>query len=230
MSSTRSAKTALFDEFARVCKALSSGRRLEIIDILANGERSVKGISEETGLSVANTSQHLQMLQNARLVKTRREGTHIYYSLAGPEVYDLLRAVQKLAEKHVADIERLADEYLSARGRLEPVTKEELLRRLESGEDIVVLDVRPREEYEAGHIPGAVSIPLPELKRRLARLPKDKQIVAYCRGCYCAFADEAVKLLRAKGYDARRMEEGMPEWVSAGLPVESGQERAAAAR
>jgi rhodanese-related sulfurtransferase/predicted transcriptional regulator len=215
----RSAKVALFDELARAAKALASGRRLELLDVLANGERTVEALAGEVGLSVANTSQHLQMLRQAGLVTTRREGTSIHYRLAAPEVLELWRALRTLAAGRLAEVERLAAAYLGARDELEPVTREELTRRLEDGDDLVVLDVRPAAEYAAGHLPGAVSIPVGELRRRLAELPGDREVVAYCRGPYCAFAHEAVAVLRQEGFSARRLEDGLPEWQAAGLAV-----------
>ncbi|MDF2742431.1 MAG: metalloregulator ArsR/SmtB family transcription factor [Actinomycetia bacterium] len=215
----RTAKTALFDEFARAAKALASGRRIELLDVLANGERTVEVLASEVGLTVANASQHLQVLRQAGLVATRREGTWIYYRLAAPEVFDLWRALRTLAASRLAEVERLAAAYLGARDELEPVTREELARRLQDGDDLVVLDVRPAAEYAAGHLPGAVSIPLAELRRRLAELPADREIVAYCRGPYCAFAHEAVAVLREAGVPARRLEDGLPDWEAAGLAV-----------
>jgi len=215
----RVAKVGLFDEFARVAKALASGRRLELLDVLANGERTVEALAGEVALSVANTSQHLQGLRQAGLVITRREGTSIHYRLAGPEVFELWRALRTLAATRLAEVERLAAAYLGARDQLEPVTRQELARRLGDGDPVVVLDVRPAAEHAAGHLPGAVSIPVEELRRRLAELPRDRDIVAYCRGPYCAFAQEAVELLRQEGFSARRLEDGLPEWRAAGLAV-----------
>jgi rhodanese-related sulfurtransferase/DNA-binding transcriptional ArsR family regulator len=215
----RETKTALFDEFARVAKAMASGRRIELLDVLANGERTVEALAGEAGLSVANTSQHLQVLRQAGLVATRREGTRIYYRLAGPGVLELWRALRTLAAGRLAEIERLAAAYLGGRDQLEPVTREELARRLRDGDRLVVLDVRPAAEHAAGHLPGAVSIPVGELRRRLAELPRDREVVAYCRGPYCAFAHEAVAVLREAGYSARRLEDGLPEWEAAGLAV-----------
>ena len=214
----RAAKTALFDEFARAAKALASGRRIELLDVLANGERTVEALAGEVGLSVANTSQHLQILRQAGLVSSRREGTSVHYRLAGPEVFELWRTLRTLAASRLAEVERLTVAYLGSRDELEPVTREELTRRLQD-DDLVVLDVRPATEYAAGHLPGAVSIPVGELRRRLAELPADREIVAYCRGPYCAFAHEAVGLLRDEGFAARRLEDGLPEWQAAGLAV-----------
>jgi rhodanese-related sulfurtransferase/DNA-binding MarR family transcriptional regulator len=215
----RAAKTALFDEFARAAKGLASGRRIELVDVLANGERTVEALAGAVGLSVANTSRHLQVLRQAGLVATRREGTWVRYRLAGPEVLELWRALRSLAGSRLAEVERLAAAYLGARDELEPVTRQELARRLRDGDGLVVLDVRPAVEYQAGHLPGAVSIPVEELRRRLAELPGDREIVAYCRGPYCAFAHEAVALLRGEGLSARRLEDGLPEWQAAGLAV-----------
>ena len=214
----RAAKTALFDAFARAAKALASGRRIELLDVLANGERTVEALAGEVGLTVANTSQHLQILRQAGLVSSRREGTSVHYRLATPEVFELWRTLRTLAASHLAEVERLTAAYLGSRDELEPVTREELTRRLQD-DDLVVLDVRPATEYAAGHLPWAVSIPVGELRRRLAELPADREIVAYCRGPYCAFAHEAVGLLREEGYAARRLEDGLPEWQAAGLAV-----------
>ncbi|HKQ01503.1 MAG TPA: metalloregulator ArsR/SmtB family transcription factor [Actinomycetes bacterium] len=215
----RAAKTALFDAFARAAKALASGRRIELMDVLANGERTVEALAGEVSLSVANTSQHLQILRQAGLVSSRREGTSVHYRLAAPEVFELWRTLRALAASRLAEVERLAAAYLGSRDQLEPVTREELARRLENGDPVLVLDVRPASEHAAGHVPGAVSIPVEELHRRLAELPRDREIVAYCRGPYCAFAHEAVELLRDEGFAARRLEDGLPEWQAAGLAV-----------
>ena len=215
----RAAKGALFDEFARAAKALASGRRIELLDVLANGERTVEALAGEVGLSVANASRHLQVLRQAGLVVSRRQGTSIHYRLAGPEVFGLWRTLRTLAASRLAEVERLAAAYLGGRDQLEPVTRQELARRLRDGDDLVVLDVRPAAEYAAGHLPGAVSIPVGELRRRLAELPADREVVAYCRGPYCAFAHEAVALLRQEGFAARRLEDGLPEWRAAGLAV-----------
>src|SRR5207247_3355542 len=218
---SRSAKTALFDEFALLAQALANGRRLEIVDVLANGERTVERLAAETGLSVANASQHLQVLREVGLVRRRRDGTRIYYELRDAEVFDLWRNLRSVAAQHRAEVSKLADAYLGARDSLEPVTRVELLRRLKRGEDVVV-DVRPAEEFAAGHLPPAISIPLAELRRRLRELPRDKEVVAYCRGPYCAFADKAVRVLHQAGFRVRRLVDGLPEWRAAGLPVVSG--------
>jgi rhodanese-related sulfurtransferase/DNA-binding transcriptional ArsR family regulator len=223
----RAAKAALFDGFARVGKALASGRRMELLDVLANGERTVEALAGEVGLSVANASQHLQLLRQAGLVVSRRAGTSVWYRLAGPGVFELWRALRTLAVSRLAEVERLGAAYLGDRNGLEPVTRQELVRRLQQGEELVVLDVRPAEEHAAGHLPGAVSIPISELRRRLAELPRDREVVAYCRGPFCAFAHEAVALLREEGFQARRLEDGLPEWQAAGLPVSHAHLRAA---
>jgi len=214
----RVAKDALYDGLASVAKALGSGRRAELIDVLGQGERSVEELAAELGQSVANTSQHLQVLLRAGLVRTRREGNHVIYALASPAVAALWSAVQQVAADHVAELDRLAADYLGDRSALELVTRDELRRRLRAG-DVVVLDVRPEREFRSGHIRGAVSLPVTELGRRLREIPKDRAVVAYCRGPYCVYADDAVRTLRRRGYRAARLEDGFPEWAAAGLPV-----------
>ena len=216
----RAAKDALFDAFAEVAKALASGRRAEIVDVLAQGERSVEQIAAEIDQSVANTSHHLRAMARAGVLRTRREGTRIVYMLASERVGAAWAAMRDVAAEHVAGINELADAYVGDRSGLEPVSRRELEARLKAG-DIVVLDVRPSVEYEAGHIPGARSVPVAEL-RRLRSLAKDTEIVAYCRGPYCAYADEAVRQLRRRGFAAKRLEDGYPEWKRAGLPVAIG--------
>jgi len=217
----RASKEALFDEFARVAKALSSGRRAEIVDLLANGERSVESIATEIELSVANASQHLQILRRAGLVSSRREGTSIFYRLATSDVIMLWRGLQDVARDRVAEIDRLARAYTGELNGIDLLTKDELAKRLRRKDDLLVLDVRPAEEYAAGHVPGAVSIPVAELKRRLKELPRNKEIVAYCRGSFCAFAPEAARYLDKKGYRTRVLDSGLPDWEAAGLPLES---------
>ena len=217
----RASKEALFDEFARVAKALSSGKRAEIVDLLANGERSVESISREIESSVANASQHLQVLRRAGLASSRREGTSIFYRLASPEVVGLWRSLQSVARERVAEVDRLARAYTGELNGIEMVTKEELAKRIRRRDDLLVLDVRPPEEYAAGHVPGALSVPVAELKRRLKELPKNKEIVAYCRGSFCAFAPEAARYLDRKGYRTRILDAGLPDWEAAGLPVET---------
>ena len=217
----RAAKDALFDGFALVGKALGSGRRAELVDVLAQGERSVEELAGEIGQSVANTSQHLQQLLRAGLVRTRREGTRVIYALASDQVRDLWQGLREVAAAHVAELDRLAEAYLGDRAGLESISQAELRSRLRTG-DVVVLDVRPTPEYAAGHIAGARSLPMADLTRRLKELHKDSEVVAYCRGPYCVYADDAVRLLRRRGYQARRLEDGFPEWARAGLPTASG--------
>jgi len=214
------AKAALFDAFASVAQALGSGRRAEIVDLLAQGERSVDEIANEISQSVANTSQHLHVLARAGLVRSRREGTRIFYRPASERVGDLWAAVRDVAVRHVAEVNQLADEYLGERDGVEHVSAEALQQRLARG-DVVVLDVRPEPEYRAGHIPGARSVPLAALAALAPELPRRRQIVAYCRGPYCVYADDAVRLLQARGIKARRLDVGFPEWRRAGLPVET---------
>jgi rhodanese-related sulfurtransferase/DNA-binding HxlR family transcriptional regulator len=213
------AKAALFDALASVAQALGSGRRAEIVDVLAQGERSVDELAREISQSVANTSQHLQVLARGGLVRSRREGTRIVYRLASDRVAELWAAVRDVAVRHVAEVSVLADEYLGDRDGVEQLSADELARRLERG-DVVVLDVRPEREFRAGHIAGARSAPVDELDTRVEELPKRREIVAYCRGPYCVYADDAVRLLRSRGLKARRLEVGYPEWQRAGLPVE----------
>lgn len=219
----RRAKDALFDAFAEVAKALGSGRRAEIIDVLAQGERSVEAIAEELGQSLANTSHHLRALARAGLVCTRRDGTRIFYALSSERVAALWAALRDVAADHVAGIERLAAAYLGDRTGLEAISRQELAARIALG-DVVMLDVRPDAEYRAGHIPGARSVPPGELRHSLAALPEGTEVVAYCRGPYCVYADEAVRELDRLGYRARRLEDGYPEWKRAGLPVAAGQD------
>jgi rhodanese-related sulfurtransferase len=209
----------LFDAFASVAQALGSGRRAEIVDLLAQGERSVEEIANEISQSVANTSQHLHVLARAGLVRSRREGTRVFYRLASERVADLWAAVRDVAVRHVAEVSVLADEYLGERDAVEQVSAAELQERLARGQ-VVVLDVRPEPEYNAGHIEGARSAPLPALESVAAKLPKRREIVAYCRGPYCVYADDAVRLLRQRGLRARRLDVGFPEWRRAGRPVE----------
>lgn len=213
----RGHKTTLFDQFARVGKALSSGKRLELLDLLAQGERDVASLATAAGLGMTTASAHLQTLRQANLVTTRRDGTRILYSLAGPDVADLYAQLRDVAQSHLPDVEAARRAYLGEDGG-RPVTRDEL-QRLGKTTPLTVLDVRPREEYAAGHIPGAVSIPLDELADRLAEIPDDGQIVAYCRGAYCVLAHDAVRLLRAHGRDATRLVDGMLEWRLADLPV-----------
>jgi rhodanese-related sulfurtransferase/predicted transcriptional regulator len=218
----RVTKDALYDAFAEVAKVLGSGRRAEIVDVLAQGERSVEEIAGEIDQSVANTSHHLRAMAGAGVVATRREGTRVYYRLASERVAELWAALRDVAAEQVAGLDRLAAAYLGDRDALEVVNRAELAARLRRG-DVVVLDVRPAAEFAAGHVAGARSVPLAELRRQLRALPKDVDVVAYCRGPYCVFADDAVRQLAAKGYRARRLEGGFPEWKRAGLPVAVGE-------
>jgi rhodanese-related sulfurtransferase/DNA-binding transcriptional ArsR family regulator len=218
---SRAAKEALFEALASVGRALSSGRRAEIVDLLAQGERSVEDVAAEIGQSVANTSHHLRNLAQAGLVRTRREGTRVIYGLASEQVLQLWTVVREVAAEHVAEVDRLAEAYLGRRDGLEPITRDELARRIRRGE-VTVIDVRPAAEYEAGHVEGARSLPIKDLEQRLSALPRDADLVAYCRGPYCVFADDAVRMLRRRGFEARRLEDGFPEWKRAGLPVTVG--------
>jgi rhodanese-related sulfurtransferase len=219
----REFKARLFQEFARIGKALGSPHRLHLIETLAQGGRTVEQLAEETGLPVASASQHLQVLRAARLVAARREGLYAVYTLADPQVFRVWRAVRDLGQARLAEVDRVVREYLGHRDDMDAVSAAELRRRLRDGE-VTVLDVRPRAEYEAGHIAGARSLPLAELEERLRDLPPDGEVVAYCRGPYCVIADEAVAALRAKGYRARRLAEGFPDWRSRGFPVAAGEE------
>jgi rhodanese-related sulfurtransferase/predicted transcriptional regulator len=214
----RVAKAALFDGLVSAAKALASGRRAEIVDVLAQGERPVEEIATEIEQSIANTSQHLQQLLRAGLVRTRRDGTRIYYALADDRVAELWATLRTVAADHVAEIERLATNYLGDREQLQTITRAELKRRLRR-RDVVLLDVRPAPEYDAGHIAGAISVPIDDLPRQLRDLPADADVVAYCRGPYCVYADQAVRTLTKRGRRAARLEDGYPEWARAGLPV-----------
>lgn len=216
---SRAFKAQLYEQFARVTKATASPQRLELLDLLAQGERSVEALAAATELSIANASHHLQVLKQARLVESRKAGLYVYYRLAGPEVFAFLCSVRALTEQRLAEVEDIVHRYLGNRDELEPVSREELARRVLAG-DVTVLDVRPVEEYHAGHIPGAVSIPVRELETRLAELPPGRLIVAYCRGPYCVYAYQAIELLRTRGMAAQRLIDGMPEWRAAGFPVE----------
>ena len=212
-------KHDLFTQFARVGKALGNGNRLELLEYLAQGERSVDELSKVSGLTIANTSQHLQQLRQSGLVSSRKEGLKVFYMLSGDDVVSLLDALRGVAQRHVADVERLVNSYLTVRDDLEPLPRHELLERVREGL-VTVLDVRPPEEYAAGHVPGAVNVPLTELEQYLKTLSPDQEIVAYCRGPHCVLAFDAVAQLREKGLRARRLEDGYPEWKTAGFPVE----------
>jgi rhodanese-related sulfurtransferase len=216
----REFKDRLFGQFAKIGKALSSPRRLEIVDLLAQGERTVEEIAGETAMSVASASQHLQVLKAARMVEARREGLYAHYRLADEDVFRTWQAVRALAESRLSEVEGVVDAYLDDRDALEAVDAAELMERLNDG-SVIVLDVRPEEEYRAGHIPGALSVPVDALEAALQTLPRDREIVAYCRGPYCVFSDKAVALLGSRGFRARRLRQGLPDWRAAGFPVEN---------
>jgi rhodanese-related sulfurtransferase/DNA-binding transcriptional ArsR family regulator len=215
-------KDRLYGQFARLGKALSSPHRLEMLDLLAQRERTVDSLATEIGISVANTSQHLQALRQAALVESRKDGLFVHYRLADPDVFALSNVIRSVAERRLAELERLVTAHFGHRADAEAVPIDELLRRARS-KQVVILDTRPASEYRAGHIPGALSIPVDDLHRRLKELTKGKEYVAYCRGPYCIYADRAVEILRASGRRARRLAAGFPEWRSAGLPVSQGQ-------
>lgn len=220
--SHRDFKNRLYGQLARLGKATSSPHRLEILELLAQGERSVDSLATEMGLSLANTSQHLQALSHATLVDRRKDGLFVHYRLADPGVFELSRAIRTVAERRLAEFERIVREHFGDRTDVEPVHVDELLERARS-ENVVIVDTRPANEYVAGHIPGAISVPVGDLRKRLRNLPKDQEYVAYCRGPYCVYADDAVALLRSEGRRARRFWEGFPEWRAAGLPVQTGK-------
>jgi len=225
--SHRRPKDRLYGQLARIGKAAASPRRLELLEILAQGERVVETLARETGLSIANTSHHLRVLRESRLVEARKAGLYVFYRLTEPGVYDLARLIRALAERHLSEVGALVETYFTERDHLEPVAREDLLDRVRAG-TVIVLDVRPAEEYRAGHIPGAVSIPMDALGKRIRKLPADMEFVAYCRGPYCVLAFEAVELLRKRGRQARRLADGFPEWRAAGLPIEVAQKEEAA--
>ncbi|WP_127074194.1 ArsR/SmtB family transcription factor [Pelagibacterium lentulum] len=216
--STTSPKRAVFEEFAKTAKCLGHAGRIEIIELLAQGERSVEAVAERTGMTVATTSQHLQTLKRAGLVSARRDGKFILYSVSGDEVIALISALRVVTEQHAAEMDRIVRGYFDKRDGMEPVSREDLLERARAGL-VTVLDVRPADEYAAGHIPGATNIPLSELEQRLGDLTKDREIIAYCRGPYCVYAFEAVAALRQAGFSARRLKGGLPQWRTAGLEI-----------
>lgn len=217
---SRAFKAQLYEQFARVGKVASSPQRLELLDLLAQGERTVEALAAATASPIANVSHHLQALKQAHLVESRKEGLYVSYRLAGPEVFGFIQSLRSLAEQRLVEVNDIVRRYLGNRDGLEPVTREELAQRARAGE-VTVLDVRPAEEFRAGHIPGALSIPIAELKKRLAELPAEQEIVAYCRGPYCVYAYQAVEILRKSGRTARRLVDGLPEWRAAGFPVEN---------
>jgi rhodanese-related sulfurtransferase/DNA-binding transcriptional ArsR family regulator len=217
-SKHRAFKNAINDQFARIAKALASPRRLELLDALAQCPRTVESLANQTGMSVANTSQHLQTLRAVGLVAAEKDGLFVSYSLAGTQVPDFLLALRRLATSLLGDVDRIVQQFAASRHPVEPVDRETLLTRIQQGE-VVLVDVRPFEEYRAGHIPGARSMPMAELEQRLTELPRDRQIVAYCRGPYCLLAPEAVEILRARGFTALRLEDGVHEWRAHGLRI-----------
>jgi rhodanese-related sulfurtransferase/DNA-binding transcriptional ArsR family regulator len=217
--SSKGVKSRLFAEFAKVSKALGSGNRLELLEFLAQGERSVDVLARLAGLSVANTSRHLQVLRQVGLVQARKEGAFVYYSVSGDGVIRLLGALQEVAQHNVAEVQSIVVAYLHSKDALEPVSVAELAERIRAGL-VTVVDVRPKEEYAAGHLPGAVNVPLSDIDERVRDMPRHREIVAYCRGPFCVLSFEAVARLREKGFSARRLETGFPEWKVAGLPVE----------
>jgi len=222
MTSDTSPKKQIFTHFAQIAKAIASPSRLELLEALAQGERSVEKLAEATGISVANTSHHLQVLREGGLVRSRKEGQQVIYRLSDDEIPQMLGCLRRVGERHLAEVELVVREHFASEDGLRAVTHQELTALLKSG-DAMVIDVRPPEEYEAGHIAGAVNIPLKLLSQHLADFPRRKEVVAYCRGPYCMLAVEAVKRLRKRGYRARRLEEGFPEWKAEGRPVAVGK-------
>lgn len=218
--STTGFKQDLFSRFAQVAKAMGHANRLELLEFLAQGERSVDALAKVSGLTVANTSQHLQMLRQAGLVASRKQGLKVIYRLSGDDVIELMSVLRQVAERHLAEVDRLIDTYLTVKDSLEPLPATELLDRVRDGE-VSVWDVRPPEEYAAGHVPGAINVPLAQLEQHLAGLKPEQEVVAYCRGPYCVLAFDAVARLRQHGVAARRLQDGFPEWKQAGLPVEA---------
>jgi rhodanese-related sulfurtransferase len=219
VSNKRRFKDAIYVQLARIGKSVASPKRLELLDLLSQAPRTVEVLAEHTDQSVANTSAHLQVLRAARLVEAEKDGLYVTYRLADEQVSALFRALRGVGESRLTEIQHITRAFLEGRGELEPVDRQALLKKIKHG-DVTVLDVRPVEEYQAGHIPGALSVPLQELKQKLAKLPKSREIVAYCRGPYCVFAIDAVKLLRQRGFRAMRWDEGVPEWRARGLPVD----------
>jgi rhodanese-related sulfurtransferase/biotin operon repressor len=220
--STVNPKRALYAQFAAVAQAMAHAHRLELLELVAQGARSVETLAQHTGLSIANASQHLQQLRRTGLVTAERDGKYVLYQLADAAVLDLLSTMQRVAERNVAEVERIIRTYFLERDNLEPVSRAELMARMKKGL-VTVLDVRPEDEFALGHLPGAINVPLSQLKRHLAKLDRNTEIVAYCRGPYCVLSFEAVAQLRAKGFKIRRLEDGLPEWRAAGLPVEGVQ-------
>lgn len=221
----REFKEKLYSQFARVGAALANPHRLELLDLLAQGERSVDALSREAGLSIANASRHLQILREARLVTTDKRGLHVFYRLAGPDIFELWRMLRGVGERQLAEVDRLVGRYLGHRHETDAIDQHELLRRIREG-NVTVLDARPEVEYRQGHIVGAINVPVEDLLTRLGELPTDRQIVAYCRGPYCVYADESVRLLQEHGVPTIRLTDGYPEWAAAGLPTETGERTA----
>jgi len=217
----RQFKDAIYEQFSRIGKAVSSPKRLEMLDLLCQGEKTVEALSKEAGLTLANTSQHLQTLRAARLVDAEKEGLYVKYRLADEMVCEFFRTMRVLAENLLAEVDMIKRRFLEGRAGMEPVNRDDLLRRVIEG-GVTVLDVRPVDEYRTGHIPGALSVPLGHLKNLLSKLPKDQEIVAYCRGPYCVLAIQAVEMLREQGFEAIRLEDGIQDWRAMGLPVEIG--------
>jgi rhodanese-related sulfurtransferase len=224
-----SLKTAIYEQIARLGQATASPNRLELLDLLSQGPRTVEALAHQTGHSVATTSHHLQVLRRARLVEAEKAGLYVTYRLADPRVGEFFLELRRLAESRLAEVQHVTRQYLEERGALEAVDNDELVRRVRDGE-VTVIDVRPREEYVAGHIPGAISVPLADLPKRIGELRKRRDVVAYCRGPYCVMALDAVDLLRRKGFRAHRMEQGVPDWRAQGWRVETGEDRHAGGR
>lgn len=221
--SSRHFKDAIYDEFARIGKAVSSPKRLELLDLICQGEHTVETLAKETGLTLANASQHLHVLRAARLVETEKKGLYVIYRLADQSVCEFYLAMRILAENRLAEVEQISRQFFEGEKGVEPVDREKLLERVQEG-SVTVLDVRPEEEYRYGHIPRAISIPLQEIENRLSELPRDQEIVAYCRGPYCVLAMQAVEMLQAKGFHAVRLDYGVQDWRACGLPVVVGDE------
>lgn len=219
--SIQNPKLAIFEQLAGVARILGSPHRLELLELLAQTDRAVEELARLSGLSIANASQHLQQLRRAGLVESERDGKHIRYRLADTEIVSLLRALRRITERNVGSMNKILDSYFRERDCLEPVSRKDLMRRMKKGL-VTIIDTRPAEEFAAGHLPGALNVPLRELRRRLRELPRNREIVAYCRGAYCVLSYEAVAQLRSRGFKASRLEEGYPEWKAAGLPIDGG--------
>lgn len=220
MPGHREFKDALYTQFARIGHALASPTRIELLDLLGQGEKTVETLAAHSETPLKNTSAHLRVLRQARLVETRRDGTYVYYRLTDDDVVRLLKTLEALGQTRLVEVQQVIQQYLDGRDQLEPVTFKELRHLMRDG-SVTVVDVRPTDEYQAGHIPGALSVPVPELKRRLSEIPKSREVIAYCRGRYCVYSLEAVTLLRKHGFRARRLQQGLPDWRLAGLPLET---------